>query len=116
MISGPAAVIRGFPFSMTRQPAQAQSEWVIPLAKAHRPLTRTPPLPRMAPPEGAAIPAHGAEGLANTLLAPASGMYPATTLFPKPTITHQPVDPSAAATVSIRFISWIGSASSPPSA
>ena len=64
MISGPCGVIRGFPLSITMQPAQTQSQCVMPLANGHRPLTRTPPSTRTAAPAGAAMPAVGAVGLA----------------------------------------------------
>ena len=72
--SGPWAVILGFPFSMTRQPAQTHALCVIPLANGQRPLTRTPPSARTAAPAGAAIPADGAVGSANTSRAPGSFM------------------------------------------
>ena len=75
---------------------------------AHRPLTRTPSSLRTAAPAGAAMPAVGAAGLAQTSFAPRSLMYPAETLPPVPIMAHQPADPSAVATVSIACIISMG--------
>src|SRR5689334_808610 len=113
---GPVGVIRGWPPSITVQPAHSQSQCVTPLAKGQRPSTRKPPSLGTAFPVGAAMPAHGDSVSRKTSFAPRSFRYPAERLFAVPIIEHQPVEPSAEATVSIASrIRW-GSASSPPTA
>ena len=75
-LRAPWAAVRMITPSMTRQPAQSQSECVTPLANGHRPLTRTPPSTRTACPAGAAISAVGAgmqEDLPGALLGHVSG-------------------------------------------